>query len=354
MRISGTSIQSWQRCQRAFFFRDENAGLGYTTAKDSEAIQMGNWGHYTLGLVQRGFSYDRAIALAFERQLELWQQFGVVFAEEEYIARCIKFTNLMLAHEQWQEQDASRYADKNLQVIYTEHNFRIEYEGHTITGQWDALVKHKQTGEHFIFERKITKYPDQLELAVQWDLQPRLYTWAAQRLLGEDIRVTGILYEFIRNCDPTQGKILKSGYPSKAKTELDSTTYEVYRSLLSECAVAQGVNLVGLINDYQDQLDYLKNKARPIFRRTVLVVPQSHMDMAARTALTTAHEIEEAQPYPPVPSLSRYQCASQFTPCAFRDVCLAMDDGVDWLGMLDNEFVRGKPHFDETLNEEML
>jgi hypothetical protein len=356
MKISGSRIQTWQRCHRTDYFRNN---LGYTTAHDSESIQMGNWGHYTLGLAMRGFDYEEAIIRTINRQTQLWEQFGVEPDPEKYLAQVKKFTNLMKAHEQWQRGSTHRYNDDNLQVICTEKNFEIPYYNHVITGQWDALVKLKQTGEHFVFERKITKYPEQLELAVQWDIQPRLYVWAAKQLLGLDIKVTGMLYEFIRNCDPYDVKMLQNGYPSKAKTELDGTDYETYLNVLYDCDMehAAGSNnpIVEVTEKYKDQLDYLKNKAKPIFRRTVLPVPLDHQKIAVATARKVATEIgkhRHVRVSTYSPTLSRYHCASNFTPCAYRDACLAMDDGADWLELLDNTFVQDKPHFDEGINDE--
>jgi hypothetical protein len=84
-------------------------------------------------------------------------------------------------------------------------------------------------------------------------------------------------------------------------------------------------------------------------------VPKRHQKRAAEVAALVAQDIEAStntHPCDIIPTLNRYGCASPFMPCAFKEVCLAMDDGVDYRELLDQTFVTGKPHFDEGINDE--
>ncbi|NIR14735.1 MAG: PD-(D/E)XK nuclease family protein, partial [Desulfobacterales bacterium] len=185
MKVSGSIIQAWQRCKRAFYFRSPEYGLGFTTAHDNNAIRMGNWGHYCLGLVLKGATYEEAIMATISHQHKLWQQLNVE-PPEDYVELETRFSNLMYAHKLWQQADKSAYRSSNLEVLQAEQRWEIEHRGITITGQWDAIVRLKDEGSVFVLERKVTKHPDRMLESAQWDIQPRLYVWAAQQLFPED------------------------------------------------------------------------------------------------------------------------------------------------------------------------
>lgn len=337
-----SAITANQRCPRSHYYSDPSWGLGYRPRTDNERILLGNWFHYHQRLVNlEMLDYKTAYRNTINRQVELWETWGVPADHAAELQ--ILFFNLTQAHELWQHNDKSHYADKNLEWVFVEEKFSVPYAGYLFEGQWDGIVRHKNTGELYVFERKTTKRPNEIELGIQWDWQPIGYTWAAEQIMNEPVQ--GVIYEIVKNTDPSQVKMLKSGLPSKAKDELDSTTFEVYLKELKDAALDKSwssAEVAKTMADYQVQLDYLKVQPNPVFRRLpVPVSPGDLLDWPRQLIRKAEGLVQNLNLGDDVPyNLDRYNC---YNFCPFRDVCLAQRDGMDWKELLTLEFVgRGK------------
>lgn len=342
IHVSGTQV--FQQCPRKWWYSSD-WGLNYHPVGSNEAITWGNWGHYCLALVSRGVTYGNALLETIARYEEVTPEEQ---RPENLEAMWDKFSNLMIAHRFWQEEVAgNRYSDEMLEWVFTEQNFELEYQGFKFGGQWDGVVRHKRTGELYVFERKLSARPDTLEHGVQWDLQPRFYTWAAEQLLSEP--VAGVLYEVIKRCDPLNVKLLKSGFPSKAQAELAGTTYEVYYKLLVAQAELLGRDTDKVLEDYHPQLEQLRVNNNPVFRRFVLQVPTAHKQQAIQQMVAVGNQMLRLQQQPELiyPNFNRYSCT---TFCAFRDVCLTQDYAPEAVAeMLEAEFSQEQIRMDKSL-----
>jgi hypothetical protein len=162
--------------------------------------------------------------------------------------------------------------------------------------------------------------------------------------------VAGVIYEIVRNTDPYNVKILKSGLPSKAALELAGTSYEVYREILDQCIKETGKDPEEVYAKYADELEYLKRGDGPsIFQRTVIYVTDT-MREATKVhllQLRTQMLLDRYGSPSPAPNLRRHRC--QY--CPFKGVCTAHDEGWDYESGL--EFMEGAnqdvPRFDDTL-----
>lgn len=339
LHVSG--LNSFQNCERSWFYEYI---LGYKNPTDNDAITVGNWGHYCLRLVAQGQQYMEAIAATHARQ---WELDPTYFDDPQKEALWEMFENLMYAHEAWQRDSGNLYTDGNLEYVSLEKEFNLEQGRYKFGGQWDGLARHKQLNGLFLIERKFTRDPNNLEKGINWDYQPRFYAWAVEQLLGEP--VVGVIYEIVRRCDPTKVKLLtsknKAGLPSKAKTELDGTTLEVYTSILKEACALNGYDEEQVFADYQEQLDYIKLNDNPIFRRILMCLPENWKANAAKTMYFRAAQMEAAQAMgEDLPAkLNRYECHWR---CPFKWVCAAQDDGADWRELLDATFTKDKERFD--------
>src|SRR3990167_3778 len=166
-----SAITASQRCPRQHYYADPDWGLGYRQRVDNDRILLGNWVHYALRLMSlEGLHHNDAATVTLTRQYELWDKWDVPDSWASELQ--LLFYNLMSAYSLWQANDPGYYANKNLEWVFVEEGFSIPYAGYNFEGQWDGIVRHKLTGELYVFERKTTKRPGEIELGIQWDWQP--------------------------------------------------------------------------------------------------------------------------------------------------------------------------------------
>ena len=333
LNVSG--LTTWQECERLYSYSYLH---GYRSQYDNDPITFGNWTHYALRLVAMGSTYADALAKTLKRQIEMEVKSGEAARPELWVM----FVNLMSAHELWQQKSDNLYTDSKLEYLNVEETFSFEFGGYKFKGTWDGIAKHKHLGGLYLVERKTTANPNDLEKGINYDFQPRVYAWAAEQVYQEP--VVGVIYEIIRRTDPTTTKILKNGWPSKARNELDGTTLEVYSNLLFDTADKLGYTYETVLIDYAEQLAYLKLNHNPVFRRVLVPMPTRYKEMAAKTLLFRAAQMAAAQGMGEdlPPKLNRYSCPK----CPFKYACLAQDDGADYISLLDATFVKGKERFD--------
>jgi hypothetical protein len=335
MNVSGATKLA--RCPRQFYFGNT---LDYSTAHKNANMLLGTWGHYALALAYTGMSYEAAVQVTIDRQWELWNKYWVDPSQEQ-LDLFEKLEHLVVGHGLWQSGDTSRYADKYLDWISAEEKFELTHEGQKITGITDGIVRHKQTRDLYVFERKITTRAEELCESVAWDLQPRVYTWATEQLRDEQVR--GVIFEIIRNCDPFKIPMLKNGLPSKAKSV--GSTYEIYFETLEKAIEATGADR-SKIADYADILDYHRKNRNPVYRRFVLDITPGQKRQAVQEMLrrgAQADMVDMIEPEEVGANLNRYDC---YRMCPFKDICQAMDDGADWRGALDEQYIQHQERVD--------
>ena len=329
LHVSG--LATYQDCERLYNYSYLH---GYRLAFDSPPIVFGNYWHFAQRLVAGGSSYAEALAATAARQQEL----GSLPDPELWEM----FEGLMGGHKLWQETSDCLYVDSRLEYVSLEEKFTFELGGYQFGGVWDGVVKHKHLDGLYLIERKTTYSPNELERGVSWDMQPRFYAYAAEKIYGEP--VIGVIYELVRRCNPTQIKVLKNGWPSKARNELDGTSYEIYRNFLFDTADKLGYTYETVLIDYAEQLEYLKLAHNPVFRRILVPMGEGHKEIAAKTMLYRAAQMNAAQSLGDAlpPKLNRYTCSK----CPFKYACLAQDDGADYISLLDATFIKDKERFD--------
>jgi hypothetical protein len=329
--IHASDIGTFQRCHRLWFYTSEKWGLGYRGLGENQYITLGNWGHYCLALVALSHPYDRAIEMTLGRQAEMDLARGVDVDRTDLIK---KFRALMLEHEAWNKTTDNRYRDDKLEWVLTEQTFKVPLDNQQyVSGTWDGVVRHKGTNGLYVLERKITTRPEDLEVGVQWDWQPRIYMWVAEKLLNEPVR--GVIYELIRNCDPTDIPILKNGLPSKSQQAIKGSTYTAYHAALVKGIEDNGYAMHDILLDYEDVLEQLTAFPMRIINRVVPPITKDTKRLERQLQSIAWQMAAERDLGDDVtPTLNRYECGGRF-PCGYRDVCLAHDDGADWKQLLE-------------------
>ena len=221
---------------------------------------------------------------------------------------------------------------------YTEEElkaFGAEYQEIVFHGKLDAIVEDTQ-GDWWVLDYKTAKAIDTKKLPL--DPQISNYCWAAEQAL--DHKIAGMLYIQVSKNPPSPPKELLKGISTDKRQR---TTHALYRQSLIDyygsVQKAPAAN-VSFLND----LAYEETENGNAFVR---------YDWVTRTTEakenTYKHIIAEGKEMLH-PQLAIYHNPTKDCSwdCPFKDICLAMEEGVDWEIYLEEFEVRH-----ETMNQEV-
>lgn len=344
-------IIEWQQCERKFLLHNKRFGLGYEPKGIREPIEVGNIFHRAAELFYTGqsASLDSAQRLAvLESQEQLFpKNRGPAIYQpgyQQWLALRDLSWSVLQGYDLWR-QATGYYGDHKLAY----HQDLGEYEWEvrlnsefTIGGKIDLLAKHIPTGEYWIIEHKTTGNPDELISGLNLSWQPRIYTWAA-RQLWPDLNIAGVLYNIVTRSDPYDIKKLKDGLPSRAKTELGKTTYEIYKGEIEHWLEAHPNEQPGSVwESYADQLQALKSKQYPLYLRHPHRVRLSKRfgALLADIAYEVSKVVYLTDAPQAIPSLSPHPRYGHCQHCPFVGPCQLMDSDGDYQALLDAGYNR--------------
>lgn len=344
--INVSADDRYARCPRQWYFTDKNWGLGYGTKVVDVPQYSGTLFH---SFFQGWYGsecqaepitlVDEAISATYDELLERGERVSpeksLKMLDAESLCR-----PMALGYATWARNYEGPLNDSQLQYHALEHEVVVELGEYAFRMRIDGLAYEPEFGEWWVVETKTTSDPDNLERSLRWDLQPRAYIWALQELKG--IKISGVIYNLVRRCNPydipTLIKKSEAGMPSRAKTVLDNTSYRIYEDFLLTCARQTGRDLEAVLNDYAEQLNYLREKeetGKGLFRRVIMRYPTAVIDGVPAALINRIERmIEDAGPHAPA-NLNRHDCG-RF--CPVREACWAMDMGGDWLQILRSTF----------------
>lgn len=189
----------------------------------------------------------------------------------------------------------------------------LQYQGVPVVyqGRVDLILEKESTGELWILDHKTAAQFGQTE-HLELDQQCGSYYWALRQQLGLDI--AGVIYSEWRKKVPKEPDMLKSGLPSKNKSQ--ATTPELYKKKLEE---------LGLDTEmYADFLQTLQNDGQQYFRR--IPIHRSTEELKALEANIVNEAIDMINDPRIYPNPSRWNCNG----CQFRSPCLMRQEGSDW------------------------
>lgn len=265
-----------------------------------------------------------------EELTQLWD------SEKESFEEQVELIRDMIDHyAMWQLQDTRKYADRNLEFIALEQGFEIPLPGMpadvTLGGRFDGVVRHRETGEYWIWETKTSRSILELTKSLSNDEQCGVYMYAASQML--DVPIAGVLYNIIRKKAPTIPNTLQSGAISKAKN-IDTTSF-VYRSTILEHFPDWSEETIQ--EEYGDILRTLLDNDSKYFLRYPVYRSKTELKNLMENVLATAKEMVN-------PDLALYPAPSwnSCSFCQFRSPCLAKNAGGDFQVLLDGEYVHRK------------
>lgn len=193
-------------------------------------------------------------------------------------------------------------------------------------GTFDRVVT-DALGRLWVVDYKTVSRFDTSKL--ETDPQISAYAWAAEQWYQKPVE--GVVYMQFIKAVPKPPKILRTGWPSLDKKQ--KTTYALYyETLLQICGDPKKFP-----TDYVEFLNYLASLETPEgdnFIRWDFVRRNEYQKRAEYQSII-AEGLEMLNPNLALYKNPTRDCAWD---CAFRSVCLAMDDGGDWEWLLSQSF----------------
>lgn len=204
------------------------------------------------------------------------------------------------------------------QMLCLCHGWPVFYQG-----RLDGIVK-DSFGWYWILEHKTTgQMGDTSHLEL--DEQTGSYAWAVQHMLG--IRVLGVIYsEALKDVPhPPQELVRPREGRNFSVNKQSNTTYELALDTLVKAK--EDISL------YADFLEFLKLQGNKFFKRSQVHRNQHELEDIGDRIFYEASEMlsEDTVMYP---NPGRFNCSF----CAFRQVCIAMNDGSDYKFLLEEGF----------------
>lgn len=281
-------------------------------------------------------NFDATLQKYFEREERNLAKLGELWpGEVEKVREQISLIEGLMEHYiLWQEQDETKYADRNLEFIDMEVDFSVPLMPDVnYDGRLDGLVRHKETGEYWIWEAKTTRTVEDLTTTLPNDEQSSMYLWAARQMY--DFPIRGVLYNIMRKKTPMVPRTLQGGMLSKAKSIDTSTFY--YRYCVREIFPDWSDETIDEM--YGDILEELREKDSKFFLRFPLYRTEDEIDMVVDYIRATAKEMLD-------PDIALYPSPGWMTckMCTFRSPCLTMNSSGNYQALLNAEYQVRESH----------
>jgi CRISPR/Cas system-associated exonuclease Cas4 (RecB family) len=321
MIIHNSGIKAFKECRRKWYLREN-----YKPIKINDNLFLGSGIHYSLEkYYAEGQHLQEAFLEWFDKQLqelEIWEEQMDMLNEKKELG-----LGMLKHYKIFSDNNDSDYFEK---VIDTEIDFEIpvrNLKGNKTNckyaGTVDGLAV-DEFGMYWLLEHKTASRIDTTHLPL--DEQVVRYIWAMQEKLG--IEISGVIYNILLKKTPTEPRVLKSGALSKAKNI--KTTFDAYvNSLITHYGGIEKVPFA----EYNDILTDLRSRDNEFFKRVKVEKTQHEIQDIAKRTYLEYKEMSNPQ-LRMFPSPTR-QCNWK---CDFREVCIAMNQGLDYEYMLEKSF----------------
>lgn len=349
MNISPSEIGDLMRCQRSWSLTsDKGRNLEYFGGP-AAAFGMGDLIH--VGLEAQVYHMwgspitpEEAIKAAAEKEkqhamLRYQKKMGAIWSSEEgstydtQAELAVSYIQHYLA--KWGPNPWAPY-----EVLVPELTFRVPIpgcdleDGHLI-GTVDKLLLDPQRGELHILDHKSYTQETRYDTEIT-NMQFMCYSWGIYQLVGQPVE--SFIYDGIRKKLPRQPKRLVSGALSQEWTA--DVTYSTFREALEEVFGTRKIppEYASFVNrlhdrDAQDETPYFK---RMELRYTYPVIANIQRQLARihdYAVSVRGAGLEDA-----IPDFIWSGCWD----CKVRPICVAMQYGQDYEGIIEREFVQAK------------
>lgn len=332
-----SDIRTFRSCRRKWqwsspLHRNLESTVPYAPFFTGRAIHHALEMYYTTGelpidAVQKFIISERD---EWEKLGDLWAQEEVIFGEQ------VNLIEGLLGHYTlWVQQDQKKYSDRNLEFIALEQEFDVPFPVPPgcvdpqlrLGGRFDGIVRHRETGEYWIWETKTTRSIQELVKSLDNDEQCGTYMYAASQMFGHPI--VGVLYNIMRKKVPTEPAMLASGLFSQNKS-IDTTAFHYVQCIRDEYP---NVSDEFILESYSNFLAQLLPNEQKFFVRWPVYRSKYMIDMLMEGLYHTAIEMVD-------PDTKLYPAPSWLgcNFCPFKGPCLAMNAGIDQEVLLEAEY----------------
>ena len=209
-------------------------------------------------------------------------------------------------------------------------NYGKELEVHA-RGKRDAICRRLSDGSYFVMDHKTAaSVGEEYFTKLEKDEQASTYVWATNADAEFSGNVDTILYNVMRKCYPKPPTPLGSGKPSVDR-EKESTTAAMFEEYIRDENLVEWYNTNVRAQNYYNWLNEVGDEnfitRREIYRNHYEIENTGrHIAMIAIEMLNNPY----LYPHP----TADFRCLR----CQFRGPCIAVDDGSDYMDIIENGF----------------
>lgn len=311
MRISNSKANTFQRCQKQFYYKYE---LGLRTKEKAVQLERGSWLHAMLEAY-----YITGEWKPTWRQLK--KEFYTLFEEEreelgDLPGECARIMRAYI--KKWKKEDRRyRVVDSELDEIVKlpngiEFNFII-----------DLVVEDLELGGLWLWDHKsLSKFMEEDYMLL--DVQLARYFWSAEKMGYKPLR--GVLFNELRTKAPAIPKLVEGGNRLERRKDID-TTYETFLGEIEKHDFDPA--------DYDEILQRLRLNTGKFFRRTPMPKDKKLTISTMQDLVDTVQDIEVAQERERFPRTIRKTCTWD---CDYKDVCITQLFGGDASSLMKANF----------------
>jgi hypothetical protein len=304
--ISWSEAKTWQRCPKQWDFK---YGQNLVPVKKARPLFLGNWIHAAL----ESYYVDGDWRIGHATYLEEYEK---LFEEEREELEGKKGPLPQLV-ERVIKSYLWYYREDGWKVLHVEVDFKVPLKaGIGVKGRIDLIVEDPE-GNIWVVDHKTTANIPEPNAFHAMDPQLMVYPWAIEKQLG--IKVTGIVYNYVKSKPPSIPKINKDGSLSKRRIVTDYPT-------LVRFLKRNGYDP----KDFVSQLRPLARQS-PFLRRYKLPREKNVTLEILQDFLTTSLQIRD---HKRTPRIITRDCVR----CSYHDICRAELNGFDTTPMRKHQF----------------
>ena len=326
VELSFSKAKNFLRCPKRFSYRYFDKLKRKTS---SLPLRRGSWIHECLETHYQ----DGDWRIGFNRyKEETWDK---MFEEET-----VEYGDLPGEVERIMEGYVKHYAeeDKDHKVIAVEQEFKVRFPGTRIvlTGLID-LITIDMMGV-WVTDHKTMKNMPNEDFRLT-DTQLSLYYWVVEQLkpqlgIPEDVKIAGVMFNYIRTKTPTEPELLKKGGLTRRKN-IDCD-YDTYYAAIEKYGLDP--------DDYKDMLDIVSK--RQFYVRRQLPKSKAMLKGVLGDLLKIGQGILELNPQERHPRNFTKDCSWD---CDYKNLCIAELHGHDTQFIIESEY---EPYVKDDEDEE--
>lgn len=304
--VSFSEMAAWKTCRKKWYYIYD---LNIAPKKRKRLVSFGSCGHFGLRALHKGNSYEDAVNVWIEKEIEKGDWFDEEIEDMRKLGEDVKCILNRYTRE---------FQNAKWTPVLIEEKFEIPIPGikRKLLGYMDLVIKDEE-GKLWIVENKFPAKSFRTIEEIEMNTQLGTYHYSALRL-GLD--VVGLIYEQILQKVPSIPAVNKNGSISRSDIMTDWETYK-------KVVVEQGLNS----DDYLDMEMRLKEKK--FFQRDHIYRSKKEVAIFMDDTKKCVWDLIKTKKHI-YRNVSFLSCPM----CPYRELCSAEARGHDYQYILENDF----------------